>query len=132
MIIREAKDTDITAISEWFEKRRFPQPVIEAIAPSFGLIAEQDGVQIACVWVYTTGRSIAFMEWMATNPMFPQDFCNAALDAILEHLKQMCKVSEPKIRALCLHTRNKSLAFHLESKNFKKEDKYMRLMWTLK
>lgn len=134
MKIREVVlETDLPEISRWFEKRRWPQPPIDGIGPDFGLICEQDGVSIACCFIYLTGRAIAFIEWCGTNPDVDQAIATTGFSAIIEHMKRMCEVSqEPKIRALHLNTKNKLFASHLESNGFKREDGFVRMLWTSK
>lgn len=134
MIIREIKpELDLEEIAKWFQTRKWPMPPIENIGPSFGLIAEdQEGNRYGCVWLYTTGRSLAYVDWLAVNPEFTQAQGNQAIQLIMDHIKQMCQVSDPKIKALCLFTKNRALANHMTTMGFKKEDNYQRLLWTSK
>jgi len=133
MKTREIKiEDDLPEICEWFKNRKWPAPVIENIGPNVGLVAEENGVLYACAWVYITGRSLAFIDWIATNPDLPKKVTNEALGLILEDLKKMCSAASPKISALCLMTKNESLAYGLVKRGFKKESEYHRLLWTSK
>lgn len=125
-------EQDAEIIFKWFENRKWPHPAVADVAPEFGLIAEQGGVGIACVWIYLTGRSLAYMDWLATNPDLPNTMGTLGIDAIVEYLKDFCKVSEPRIRALSLVTKNKSLAAHMQTSKFRKEEGYYKLTWTSK
>lgn len=129
--VRDITDDDMPEIARWFSTRKWPQPIVEGIAPSYGLIAEtEEGLPISCVWVYTTGRSIAFMEWLGSNPDAPGSLTILAMKSLTDHLKQMCELSDPPIRALRFYTQNKALAAQLESRHFKKSKDYLRLIWT--
>lgn len=134
MIIREIdKEKDLPEIARWFENRKWPMPVVQDIGPGFGIMAEEDGVGYACVWAYLTGRSIAFLDWCGTNPSVGDREGVTALDECFMHLKRMCEMSEPKIRALSMVTKNRFIANHLEARmGFRKEEDCFRLLWTAK
>jgi len=125
-------DDDMLEICRWFKNRKWPAPVIENIGPNFGLVAEDNGELLACAWVYITGRSLAYVDWIATNPDLPKNLTNDALGLVVEDIKKMCDKASPKIRALCLITKNESLAFSMAKRGFKKESEYHKLLWTSK
>lgn len=133
MKIREVDiEKDLETIAKWFENRKWPQPSVEGIGPSLGLICELGDIPIACCFIYLTSRSIAFIEWCGTNPNVTQNIATAAFGALLDHIKQMAAVSKPEIKALSLVTKNKMFASHLESNGFKREDGFIRMLWTSK
>lgn len=131
-VIRDITASDIPTIGKWFEKRKWPLPAIEAIGPDFGVIAEEDGVPVACIHAYLTGRSVAFIEFCGTNPDVSSQTGMIAFDRLIQHFKKMCDHSTPKIRALCLYTQSEQLAARFKKNGFKTEEKYHRALWTLK
>lgn len=133
MKTREIKlEDDLPEISRWFKNRKWPMPAVQNIGPNVGLIAEEDDELLACAWVYITGRGIAFIDWVATNPDLPKGLTNEALSVVLDDIKKMCTVATPKVNALCFYTKNESLAYALGNKGFKKESEYHKLLWTSK
>ena len=130
MIIRQIEQSDLPEIFSWFENRKYPQPIIEDIAPDFGIIAEDNGVKVACMWAYLTGRSIAFIDWVATNPKViqPREYT----DALITHMKTMCEHSDPPIRALCFFTQNDKLAEQFKKSEFRANKTFHKLIWTTK
>lgn len=132
MIIREIKPEDVAEVFTWMADRKWPQPAVADIAPKFGIVAEREGKLLACLYSYLTGSSIAFIEWTATNPSVDSNDSANALMLLFEHMKKMCDVSDPKVRALCLYTQNDKFADQLASSGFKKTQKFYRLMWIKK
>lgn len=130
--LRDVQEGDLPEIFRWFEKRAWPLPPIESVAPGYGVIAEKGATIFACVFVYLTGRSVAFLEWTGTNPDEPEELTMTALDAILDSYKTMCKFSEPKIRSLTFLTKSDALANHFKKQGFKKTEGYFKLQWNLK
>jgi hypothetical protein len=133
MEIREIQaDRDLEEIARWFLNRKWPYPVIENIGPGFGLIAEEGEVKYACAWIYLTGRGIAYIDWLATNPDVDRKIGAESLNSLVERIKELAKVFEPEIKALCFFTKNKALASQMEFNDFRKEEGYSRLLWTSK
>lgn len=130
MIIRQITKDDMPEVFSWFATRKYPQPIVESIAPDFGIVAEEDGILKACMWAYLTGRSIAFVEWVATNPSVRDH--RKYTDALIQHLKTMCEHSDPPIRALCFYTQNEKLAGQFKHAGFSKGKEYFRMLWTTK
>lgn len=133
MDIREVNlEVDGKEIAEWFLNRKWPYPMVANIGPIYGFIAEKDGSKYACAWVYLTGRSLAHIDWLATNPKLDQKETADALDLLIDKIKDIGAFSNPPVKALCIYTKNKSLASRLQGKQFLKEEGYQRLLWTSK
>lgn len=133
MIIREIiAEEDLPEIARWFETHRWPFPAVPGIGPGLGIIAEEDGVLYACAWIYITGRSLAYIDWLATNPDTPREQNNKALELVIEKIKETASNSSPPVKALCLITKNKSLAQKLMGLKFKREEGFYKLLWTSK
>lgn len=70
-------EQDYPVIKTWWERRGAEAPHF-ALLPPVGVIAERDGVPIACAFLYQdVGGSVAMVEWEATNPD-----CNSAMETI--------------------------------------------------
>jgi len=133
MNIREVDlNIDGEEIAKWFLNRKWPYPMVANIGPIHGFIAEKEGNKYACAWVYMTGRSLAHIDWLATNPVLDPKTTAEALDLVIEKIKEVTPFSDPPIKALCIMTKNKALASRLQSKKFVKEDGFQRLLWTSK
>lgn len=129
MKVRPILESDLTEVLGWFQSRKWPQPPIEGIAPTDGLVAEHDGVLVACAWFYTTGRSIAYIEWTGTNPALPDGQGAEGLIEIVEALKEMGDKISPPVKAWCMFTQNEKLAAQFERMKFKKQSGYQRVLW---
>lgn len=130
MKTRSITPLDIPEIFRWFESRKWPMPPIENVAPGDGFVCEEDDRMLACAWVYFTGRSIAILEWTATNPDLPDGLTQHALHKCVDSIKDYCQHVSPPIKALCLFTQNEKLADSFERMKFKKQGGYQRLLWT--
>ena len=130
--VREIKEADIPEIIRWFNDRKWAFPAIEGVCPSFGIIAEKDGVQYACIYAYITGTSVTYLEWSATNPDISIEQGMKALDEIILHFKKMCELSEPKVRVLCLMTQSEALSDRFKKHGFRIQKDFYKAVWTLK
>lgn len=129
MKVRPVLESDLTEVLGWFQSRKWPQPPIEDIAPSDGLVAELNGKLVACAWFYTTGRSIAYIEWTGTNPALSDSQGAEGLMMIVEALKGIGEKISPPVKAWCLFTQNEKLANQFERLKFKKQSGYTRALW---
>lgn len=134
MNIREINEEDLIEIFSWFESRKWPLPPIKNSGPKTGVVAVQDGKLFGCLWFYMNGSSIVDVDWIATNPGVSTHEAMDSVSFLIEHIKQMSKLSDPtaKIRGLRLFTKNEKLASLFEARGFKKTPSYFRLLWTLK
>lgn len=132
-MIREIKQDDYPEIITWFLDRKWPQPPIEGIGPNIGWVDErEDGELLSCAFTYTTGTSLAIIEWTGTNPELSESQTMPSLISVFDHIKRCCELSDPKIRALIMFTQNDALASRLKEKGFSKTPGFMRLIWSLK
>ena len=61
-------EQDYPIVKGWWERRGAEAPP-EGILPMTGVIAEMDGVPVACAFLYEDkGGRVAMVEWEATNP----------------------------------------------------------------
>jgi hypothetical protein len=132
MKIRKVEQDDLVEIFGWFTHRKWPLPPVESITPADGFLAEEEGVPLACVWVYFTGRSIAFMEWLATNPSVPDAKGMEGLKSVIKGLKDFGNEMSPPVKTYCYFTQNEKLAKHFTKMGFRKQEGYQRLLWTSK
>jgi len=130
--VRPITELDIPEIARWFDSRKWPLPPVEGIGPTFGMIAHKHDVMYACIYSYTTGASIAYLEWPGTNPDVPQEQSMAAFDELIFHFKKSCEVSKPKIRCLCIVTASDLLANRFKKHGFKIQGDCFKAIWTLK
>lgn len=130
MIIREITDQDYQEVLRWFKGREWPIPPIPDAAPNYGLVADNDGQLIACAFIYTTSRSMIFMDWLGLNPDVSFDVAKLGIDQIMDYLQNMCALAEPEVNAVCFFTKSEALAEQMVLKGFKKKREYIRLLWT--
>lgn len=132
MIVRDIKPEDMPEIFSWFEKKRWPYPPVERVAPEWGFVAEKDGRKLACAFAYLTGTSIAFIDWTATNPEVDESVTVKALVDVIEKMKEIFQAISPKVSAMCLATPNKRLAERFEKTGFRKQEGFYRCLWVAK
>jgi len=126
-VIRPITEDDLPEIFEWFAERKWPMPAIKDIAPQTGLLSEINGVPRACLWFYLTGKSIAFIEWIATNPEIEQKVQSAGLIEILSHMQA---TDDSPVKALCFYTKNEKLSRLFTRAGFSHQASYHKLLWT--
>jgi hypothetical protein len=132
MKVRKIEQDDLPEIFGWFKHRKWPLPAVEDVSPSDGFLAEEDGVMLACVWVYFTGRSFALLEFLSTNPAAPDAKGMEGLKSIVRGLKEFAPEVSPPVKTYCYFTQNDKLAKHFNKMGFKKQEGYARLLWTSK
>lgn len=65
--IRCYSDEDYPQIAEWYEGHGM-LPVHKDLISTFGLIACQGGLDLACGWIYLSNSKVATIEWLVSNP----------------------------------------------------------------
>lgn len=130
MKIRQVEEKDYPEIADWFKKIKWPYPFVENVIPEIGLVAESEGTPLACAFLYTTGKPLAFIDWTATNPEVSQKLGMMALTEIIKHLQRACAQIEPKIRMLCHFVSNEKLAIYYEKEcKFRKHNNSIQMVW---
>lgn len=74
-------------IKEWFEKRWPKAPTI-LMLPKIGFIVE-DEIPLACGFLYLSGTSMSFLEFVSTNPETKSTRGLVAIDFMIEEIKKM-------------------------------------------
>lgn len=74
-------------IEKWFEKR-WPKAPSQDMLPKLGFIVEDDK-PLACGFLYLTGTSLSFLEFVCTNPEVKTTRGLLAVDHMIDEVKQM-------------------------------------------
>lgn len=96
MDIRIAKHTDYEMLKEWWGFWRFPAPSIKAL-PQYdlscfnGVIASEEGKDLACGFMYTTNSDMVWIEFIVTNPNTTAEERNKAILSVLDELSLSAK-----------------------------------------
>ena len=128
MIIRPITHEDMVEVSDWFSRRKWPMPPVEAILPKTGFLAISDnGTKLAVAWLYLTNSSLAFLEWTATNPDEPMQGMRA-LNRLFQHVKD---ISLPNVKAIMHLSGNPKMIKWLEKRQaFKNTEDAKIMIWT--
>lgn len=134
MNIRQVQDTDLVDIGKWFASRKWPFPAKERVAPEWVFVSEDEsGELLACIGVYLTGRSRAYLEMPSTNPEFSDEKVMPAFDALVKKVIEFLNHGvSPSVNVLSFYTTSDALADRFKSLGFKKEPNYFKLTWTRK
>lgn len=130
--IRQIIDEDLPEIARWFDDRKWPLPPADGVGAKIGTVAEKNGVMYACIYTYTTGTSVVYLEWVGLNPSVPIEQTSDALVQLIDNLKKMCQFSEPKVRVLSFSTQSSFLASKFKTSGFRIESDYYKATWMLK
>lgn len=102
MKVRKFYKTDLETINSWMRERNQPE-FLEFMLPYTGFIAED----VCAGFLYKTDSSLAWLEWLVTNPMASSIERHEALDLVIDNL-----VSEAKAwgaKAIFTSTDNQQL-----------------------
>ncbi len=87
-MIREFKQSDYQEVRQWWEGHKWPAIPLSAL-PKTGLIVEG----VCAGWLYSTDSSIAWMEWIVSNPLSDKTLRDASLNTLIENLLGKAKES---------------------------------------
>ena len=96
MDIRIAKHTDYEMLKEWWGFWRFPAPSIKSL-PQYdlgcfnGVIASEEGKDLACGFMYITNSDMVWIEFIVTNPKTTAEERNNAILSVLDELSFSAK-----------------------------------------
>jgi hypothetical protein len=130
--VRPVTEDDVPEIVRWFDNRKWPLPPAHGVGAKIGIVAESNGVMYACIYTYITGTSVVYLEWCGLNPSVPVEQSSEALVSLIDSLKKMCEVSEPKVRVLSISTQSEFIAAQFKKCGFRLESDYYKATWMLK
>lgn len=132
MNFRPIQPEDLPEVFSWYADRKWPTPPVESVGPKHGFVSEEDGVMMACAWLYLTGTAKAYLDWTATNPSVDEQKSSLAMTHLIQEIKKIAEVTDPSIKVIEFITGNEKLAERFERLKFKKEKQSYRLLWTRK
>lgn len=85
-------DKDYPILKTWWERRGSEAPHL-ALLPPMGVVAELDGLPIACAFLYEIrGVALAIVEWEATNPEIKSPILKVkALNTVFDFWEDYCR-----------------------------------------
>ena len=132
MKVRLFGDEDVKEVSRWFKDVQWPLPPTANLLPREGFIAEADGVQLACAFLYTTGTSLGVISWINTNPDVAEAAQKESLKAIILRIQDVAQNIKPAINQLVLHTKSDEFAKMLKDLDFKTHFGFHQATWVAK
>jgi hypothetical protein len=90
LISRPLEKTDYPALKTWWTLHSWPAVPQEAL-PKNGLIIEHLGQRICAGFIYSTDSSIAWLEYIISNPLCDKLIRDKALDLLISGLIELAK-----------------------------------------
>lgn len=92
---KEKEDYD--KLCDWWKFWRFTPPSIEML-PRTGVIVNNDGVDVACGFLYLTDSKMCWIEFVVSNPLVKDKKVRSeCIDSLLNQLCGVAKELEYKI-----------------------------------
>lgn len=81
--LRSRTENDYPMLCKWWEAHGW-EPVLEAVLPKIGVIAEVNDEQVAAAFLYMDNSSpLAIIEWIVSNPESkPRDVVSSIIDIV--------------------------------------------------
>lgn len=126
---RPFEEKDLPEISAWFSGLQWPLPPQEDIMPELGIVVEDDKGLLSCGWLYTTGTSLAFLSWTATNPERSFDDQGLAMEKLIESVQGAIKSAGDKIKVVMVLSRSEAFAAKLRKLKFRAKSGFDLCTW---
>lgn len=83
--IRDLQEKDWDILEEWWSHHFGKMPEKDSFPDNgaSGIIAESKGVPVCACFIYTTNSSIAFLEWIISNPNYNNKDRSIVIDNML-------------------------------------------------
>jgi hypothetical protein len=128
---RPFEEQDLPEIAGWFADLNWPLPPIADILPPIGCVVEDEEGLLACGWLYTTGTSLAFLSWTATNPARDQADRELATEKLILSIQHVVRVND-KIKSIMVLSRPGAFLNKLKSLNFRTKPGFDLCTWIVK
>ncbi len=125
---RPFEPADLPQIATWFADIEWPLPPIADMLPKIGAVAEKDGKLLACGWLYTTGTSLAFLSWTATNPDEDIALQGEAMESVIASLQEAVKY-QSEIKMIMVLSKSDAFLTRLKKLNFRAKRGFDLCTW---
>lgn len=132
MMTRQIEEKDLPELLTWFQDRKWPTPPVEDAGPKIGFVLEEGEHLFACIWLYMTGTSKAYMDWIGTNPKLSGPIAMESIKKLINDVVNVVMNAEPKVRVLEFITQSDKLAEKFEGLSFKRTRGFNKLQWVAK
>lgn len=106
IVIRDLRDEDMPAVTEWYVARKWRVPPSPNALPSTAYVAHDSEMLLGVVWLYLTNSGIAMVDWIATNPASGAK----GLISISKILKYIESIIDDRVTVLMHFTSNEKLS----------------------
>ena len=112
MEYRIAKYSDYEMLQEWWKVWRFPTPPFITLPQEddenfSGYFAVEDGIDIACGFLYKTNSALCWVEYIVANPNIKSEERNLGIKTVIEQLS--IKAKELGYEAIFSSIKNENL-----------------------
>lgn len=118
MIFRYTTHEDYNLLSEWNKFFRFPTPPREALPENGlgGIVLMKNDVSVCMGFIYATNSSIAWMEWISSNPEYREPDRKEMIEALI---RELCREAKNAGFATVFSTvKNENLVKRFEAAGF--------------
>jgi hypothetical protein len=85
-------DRDYQLVASWWNAQpKWTMPIPISALSRFGLVTELDGQPICAAWLYSTDSSIAWLEFLVSDPNTDKTIRSEAVNVLIENLAQEAK-----------------------------------------
>jgi hypothetical protein len=119
MVVRPYTPEDYPLAASWWTDRGWGV-IPEKFLSDIGLVAEQDGVPSAMIWLYPTNTSVLIAEWLISDPEASPLIRGKAVSALISKLDSVTKASGSFLMTFLQHP---GLVRMFEKRGFTAEEK---------
>lgn len=77
-------------LTDWWDAWKFPRPTLDML-PKDGIIISKDGVDLYAGFIYYTGTSVAWVEYIVANKEAPRELRSGGLDRLIDIISTIVK-----------------------------------------
>lgn len=83
-------DADYSMVSAWWRAWKWPVLPLDAL-PKTGVIVSSNDIEVCAGWLYQTDSSIAWLEFIISNPKYREDDRSECVDALIGTLLTLAR-----------------------------------------
>lgn len=130
MHYRSIAKEDYQAFLPWFLNRQWTKPPAHNTFSDQGIAIYFDEMPAACLWVYLTGSGIAYLDWIASNPVLEEHDQTRAKMNLIEYVqRELCNAVEPKINLLVCNIADIELIQDMKRIGFYSKRGLVQMSW---
>lgn len=97
--VRKLNNKDYDKLVEWWNWFRFPVPSRECLPDNgeCGLMISKDGIEIGAGFIYFTNSSMAWIEFIVSNPKYKNKDRQLAIETLIVELTEICRSKGCKV-----------------------------------